>query len=214
MTRSRPARKKQRGSIDELPSGALRVRVHGGEDSLSGKRHPLVEIIPAGPKAAAQAEAARTRLLAQVDERRNPRTSATLDQMLDRYLETLDVGHTTRRMYTRYLELQVRPFIGRLKAGAVESETLDSLYAELRRCRTHCTDKRGTDHRTPREHECDERCRRHVCKPLVVDDDPPRPLRAPRRVREGCALAVGVGESGRARHSPGRAAARPATAVG
>ena len=166
MTRSRPARKKQRGSIDELPSGALRVRVHGGEDSLSGKRHTLVEIIPDGPKAAAQAEAARTRLIAQVDERRNPRTSATLDQLLDRYLETLDVGHTTHRMYTRYLELHVRPFIGRLKAGAVESETLDSLYAELRRCRTHCTDKRGTDHRTPREHECDERCRRHVCEPL------------------------------------------------
>jgi hypothetical protein len=42
MTRSRPARKKQRGSIDELPSGALRVRVHGGEDPLSGKRHTLV----------------------------------------------------------------------------------------------------------------------------------------------------------------------------
>jgi hypothetical protein len=100
MTRSRPARKKQRGSIDELPSGALRVRVHGGEDSLSGKRHTLVEIIPAGPKAAAQAEAARTRLLAQVDERRNPRTSATLDQMLDRYLETLDVA-TQRTGCTR-----------------------------------------------------------------------------------------------------------------
>ncbi|MDF3049409.1 MAG: integrase [Pseudonocardia sp.] len=52
MTRSPPARRKQRGSIDKLPSGALRVRVHGGEDPLSGKRHTLVEIIPAGPKAA------------------------------------------------------------------------------------------------------------------------------------------------------------------
>jgi hypothetical protein len=92
VTRSRAARRKQRGSIDELPSGALRVRVHGGEDPLSGKRHTLVEIIPAGPKAAAQAEAARTRLLAQVDERRNPRTSATLDQLLDRYLETPSCG--------------------------------------------------------------------------------------------------------------------------
>ena len=58
-------------------------------------------------------------MLAQVDERRNPRTSATLDQLLDRYLETLDVGQTTHRMYTRYLEKHVRPFIGRLKAGAV-----------------------------------------------------------------------------------------------
>ena len=45
-------------------------------------------------------------------------------------------------MYTRYLEKHVRPFIGRLKAGAVDAEALDSLYAELRRCRTHCTDAR------------------------------------------------------------------------
>ncbi len=60
----------------------------------------------------------------------------------------------------------VRPFVGRLKAGAVGVEVLDSLYAELRRCRTHCTDGRGVDHRTPREHECDERCHPHRCNPL------------------------------------------------
>ena len=77
-------------------------------------------MIPAGPKAATLAEAARTRMLAQVDERRNPRTSATLDQLLDRYLQTLDVGRTTHRMYAKYLVKHVRPFVGRLRAGAVE----------------------------------------------------------------------------------------------
>ena len=125
-----------------------------------------VEVIPAGPKAAA-AEAARDAAArSQVDERRNPRTNATLDQLLDRYLETLDVGRTTHAMYTKYLEKHVRPFVGRLKAGAVGVEVLDSLYAELRRCRIHCTDGRGVDHRTPRDHECDERCRPHRCNPL------------------------------------------------
>ncbi|MBC8090395.1 MAG: hypothetical protein H7Y15_00285 [Pseudonocardia sp.] len=62
------------------------------------------------------------RLATQVDERWNPRTSATIAQLLDRYLETLDVGYSTHRMYTRYLELHVRPFIGHMKAGAVDSE--------------------------------------------------------------------------------------------
>jgi hypothetical protein len=33
------------------------------------------------------------RLAAQVDERRNPRTNATLHQLLDRYSETVDVGN-------------------------------------------------------------------------------------------------------------------------
>lgn len=168
MTRPKPGRRRQRGAIDELPSGALRVRVYAGEDPLTGKRHSLIEIVPPGPKAATLAEAARTRLLSQVDERRNPRTSATLDQLLDRYLETLDVGRTTHRMYAKYLEKHVRPFVGRLKAGAVDAEVLDSLYAELRRCRTHCTDRRGVDHRTPREHVCDERCGAHSCRPLAA----------------------------------------------
>jgi integrase len=166
VTRAQPGRKRKRGIIDALPSGALRVRVYAGTDPLTGKRHDLVEIIPPGPRATALAEAARTRLLSQVDERRNPRTNATVDQLLDRYLETLHVGRTTHRMYTRYLEKHVWPFVGRLKAGALDLEVLDSLYAELRRCRDHCTDRRGVDHRTPREYVCDERCRPHICSPL------------------------------------------------
>lgn len=65
-----------------------------------------------GPAAAAEAQRVMRRLASQVDERRNPRTSATVDQLLDRYLETLDVGRTTHRMYTRYLEKHVRSFVG------------------------------------------------------------------------------------------------------
>jgi integrase len=159
-------RKRQRGSIEKLPSGALRVAVYAGLDAVTGRRHYLREVVPPGPTAEAEADKAIRRLAAQVDERRHPRTSATLDQLLDRYLETLDVGRTTHRMYTRYLEKHVRPFVGRLKAGSVDAEVLDSLYAELRRCRDHCTGKRGIDHRTPRQHECDERCRPHACRPL------------------------------------------------
>ena len=32
--------------------------------------------------------------------------------------------------YAKYLEQDVRPFVGRLKAGAVDAEVLESLYAE------------------------------------------------------------------------------------
>ena len=168
MTPPRKGRQKQRGSIDELPSGAFRVRVYAGKDPVSGRRHDLIEVVPPGPKAATLAEAARTRFLNQVDEQRNPRTSATVDQLLDRYLETLDVGRNTRRAYTGYLRKHVRPFVGHLKAGALDVDALDSLYAELRRCRTHCDGRgRGIDHRTPRPHDCDERCRNHVCRPLA-----------------------------------------------
>ena len=61
------------------------MRVYAGIDPVSKKRHYLVETVPAGPSAARDAERVRTRLLNQVDERRNPRTKATVNQLLDRW---------------------------------------------------------------------------------------------------------------------------------
>src|SRR4051794_26673927 len=90
-------RSRSRGTVDQLPNGAFRVRVYAGSDPLTGKRHDLTEVVPAGPRAAAEAEKVRTRLLNQVDERRNPRTKATLNQLLDRYLEVVELEPTTRR---------------------------------------------------------------------------------------------------------------------
>jgi hypothetical protein len=55
------------GEIEKPPSGALRVRIHAGIDPVTKKRHRLEEIVPAGPKAAAQAEKVRTKLLAELD---------------------------------------------------------------------------------------------------------------------------------------------------
>jgi integrase len=42
------------------------------------------------------------------------------------------------------------------------------LYAELRACRRRCAGKPFIDHRTPRRHDCDDRCAVHVCRPLAV----------------------------------------------
>lgn len=97
MASRKAGRTRARGSIDELPSGGLRVRVYAGWDTVTGCRHYLTEIIKPGPRARAQAEAARTRTFNEVDERRNPRTSPTVDQLLDRYLEVIDVSASTRQ---------------------------------------------------------------------------------------------------------------------
>jgi integrase len=62
----------------------------------------------------------------------------------------------------------VEPLIGHVKVGNLDADVIDSFYAELRRCRVHCSGKaRGQlDHRTKRSHTCDGRCRPHKCKPL------------------------------------------------
>jgi len=106
----------------------LDVDDRAGKDPLTGRRRYLREVVPAGAKASSEADKIMRRPAAQVDERRNPRTDATLDQLLDRYLETVDVGRTTRWMYGKYLEKHIRSFVGRLKAGVVDAEVLDSLY--------------------------------------------------------------------------------------
>jgi integrase len=85
---------RQRGEIETLASGSLRVKVYAGVDPLSGKRLYLTETVPAGPRALAEAKKVRTRLVGQIDEQRNPRTRATVNQLMDRYLDVVDVGVT------------------------------------------------------------------------------------------------------------------------
>jgi len=165
--RSAPGQGRAQGSIETLPSGALRVRVYAGIDPVTGRRHYLSEQINAGPKAAKEAEATRNRLLHQVAEKRNPRTSATIDQLLDRYLGQFDGAPNTLTLYRGYVRNHISPFLGRLTVGSLDADVLDSFYAELRRCRTHCNGRRPDHHRVTGPHECDRRCGgQHVCRPL------------------------------------------------
>src|SRR5918995_6064458 len=159
---------RSRGRIEPLPSGALRVVVYAGIDPISKKRHYLKETVPAGPRAAATAEKVRTRLLKQVDDRQAPRTNATVNQLLDRYLDMLHVEPTTRVRYESVIRRHIRPLLGKLPVGRLDGEVLDSFFAALRRCRAHCNGRSpAVDHRTAREHECDVRCGPHQCRRLA-----------------------------------------------
>lgn len=155
-----------RGSIDELPSGALRVRVYAGVDPVSKRRHDLIEIVPPGPGAEKQARRIRDRLINEVEERRNPRTRATVDQLLGRYLDQFGGAPSTLTLYRGYVRNHISPFLGKIKVGALDADTLDAFYAELRRCRNHCSGRPFIQHRTTGEHDCDDRCAPHRCRPL------------------------------------------------
>src|SRR3954451_17478414 len=75
--------RRTRGEIETLPSGSLRVRVYAGIDPVSKKKHYLVETVPAGPRAAREAEKVR-QAAHQVDEKRSPQTKPTANQLIDR----------------------------------------------------------------------------------------------------------------------------------
>jgi integrase len=159
-------RKRQRGSIEVLPSGALRVKVYAGIDPVTKRRRYLTETIPSGPDAAKSAEKALTRLSNHVAERRNPRTTATVNQLLDRWLDVLDVEASTRRGYVSKIDKHIRPFVGSVPVARVDAEVLDALYADLRKCKEHCRGRSTIEHRTPRPHECNE----HVGTPCTPPD--------------------------------------------
>src|SRR4249919_1751978 len=105
MVGSGPRRRaRARGRIEELPSGSLRVSVYAGIDPVSKRRHYLREVVPAGPKAMAAAEKVARRLAGQVDERRHPRTTATVDQLLDRHFELVALERNTLETYLGYVK--------------------------------------------------------------------------------------------------------------
>jgi integrase len=158
---------RHRGRIETLPSGSLRVSVYAGTDPITKRRHYLREVVPSGPKAAKEAQKVLRKLANQVDEHKNPRTSATVDQLLDHYFEVLDRDASTMTTYVGYADKHIRTLIGTVKLGSLDGDVFDRFYAELRRCRTHCDRKPSIDHRTPRSHECDHRCGPHTCKPLA-----------------------------------------------
>jgi integrase len=126
MAEKSTARQRRRGEVEALPSGSFRVRVYAGIDPLTGKRHYLREVVPAGPKAAREAEKVRTRLLAELDDRRNPRTNATVSQLLERHLGVLEIEDTTRSGYESMIRLYIRPLLGHLAIGRIDGETLDA----------------------------------------------------------------------------------------
>ncbi len=97
---------------------------------------------------------------------RNPRTKATVDQLLERYLDQFDGAESTKTLYRGCIRKHISPYLGRLKIGALDADVLDSFYAELRRCRDHCSGRPGLQHRTAGEHQCDDRCGPHQCRPL------------------------------------------------
>ena len=159
-------RQRDRGRIETLPSGSLRVVVYAGLNPVTGQRHYLKEVIPAGPRAGTLAEAVRTRLLSEVDEKRNARTNATVEQLLARHLDVLHVEDTTRTGYERVVRLYIGPVLGSLAIGRLDGEIIDAFYAQLRTCRGRCGGRVFVEHRTNDDHACDERCGPHQCRPL------------------------------------------------
>jgi integrase len=170
-----------KGHIERLPSGSFRVHVYVGKDPVTGKPRRLKRTVKTEAKAAQEL----AKLLKAAEDGRAPDDSATVGFVLDRYLEVADLGVSTRLTHESYIRRVIRPVLGDVRVRNLGPDTLDVLYAHLKRCsrlcgrlpktehytagRHDCDERCGPlrDHRTGRPHRCDERCRRHQCTPLA-----------------------------------------------
>lgn len=105
------------------------------------------------------------RLQVQVDERRQPRTSTTVKELVTRHLELARLEETTARRYRSCVNSHILPLLGSTKVGAVDADVLNSFCAELQRCRLPLGPP--TIHRTPNRPapRIDTRCHPDQCKP-------------------------------------------------
>jgi hypothetical protein len=91
--------------------------VFAGYDPVTGKRYDLIETVPARAtvrETRREADKVRTRLLSQIDERRNPRSRVTVNDLVDRWLDVVKLEATTRQGYVGKIEKHIRPTIGKV----------------------------------------------------------------------------------------------------
>jgi integrase len=166
MSRARPELRK-RGEIEER-NGSLRVKVYAGLDPVTGKRVYLRKKIAGTDKAAYQeAEKELNDLLSQVNKQRSAPSTVRLSYALDEWMRVSEHEDTTADGYRGYIERTIKPVLGGLAVNKITARTLESFYAELRRCRTRCDGFPAVEHKKSGEHDCAEaKCKVHECKPL------------------------------------------------
>lgn len=123
-----------RGHIRDRGNGSYQAIVYAGIDPVTKRQHYLRETA----RSHKEAERALTRLLGQVDERRAPKTNATLGYVIDRWLEVADLELSTRATYDDYVERNIRPVLGELPIGKLRVDVLDRFYLHLRKHGGRC----------------------------------------------------------------------------
>lgn len=169
MTAARARRGSERiqGNI-EARGDSLRVRA--GPDPVTGRPAYLRETV-CGTDDAARRTARRTlnRLVAEAEKARRPSSVVPLGQVIDEWLRVVEHEDSTRETYLGYIERTIKPALGSMSIAKLSVRHLETLYAELRRCRIRCDRQPFVEHKAAGGHDCVAvKCKPHVCKPMAA----------------------------------------------
>ncbi|MBB5808352.1 integrase [Saccharothrix ecbatanensis] len=162
--------RRRRGSVRRR-GNSLQVRVSAGVDPVTGKDVYLTETVKGVTRAAyKQADKLMTKLLAEVDEQRATSTAVTFSHAIDEWLKNVELEDNTRDSYVGYIERTIRPTLGKVQIRKLSARALESLYSELRRCRTRCDGKPFVEkHKVLGDHDCvKSKCKPHKCSPMAA----------------------------------------------
>src|SRR3712207_6690759 len=126
-----PRKRRQRGYIEQLPSGSYRAVAYAGTDLLTRRPRYVRETV----KTYDEAKRALVKLQRQVDEDKAPKSDITVGQAIEQWLEVAKLEDTTRERYQDLIRLYILPTFGHLQAAKLDAELLERFYARLHRDR-------------------------------------------------------------------------------
>lgn len=108
-------------------SGQWQLRVFAGTDQRSGKPRQVSRTFHGTERGASKALA---QFVAEVASGKLTRTSATVGQLLDRWLEHIEPRQRPRTVYENRVKVEkrIRPVLGHIRLDRLEADTLDKAY--------------------------------------------------------------------------------------
>ncbi len=126
-TPGRRSRRVQPGTMRERSPGHWQLRAYVGRDPVTGKPRQVTRTFKGGERAAAKALAA---LVAEVETGKFSRTTATVSQLLDKWLEAGEWSQRPRTLYEnrRKIDGRIRPILGHIQLAELEPDVIDAAY--------------------------------------------------------------------------------------
>jgi hypothetical protein len=106
-----PRKRRQRGYIEQLPSGNYRAVAYAGVDLLTRRPRYHRETV----KTYDDAKKALVKLQSEIDEDRAPKSDITVRQAIDQWLDLAKLEDTTRERYQDLIRLYI--LLGRRPTG-------------------------------------------------------------------------------------------------
>jgi hypothetical protein len=108
-------------------------------------------------------------MLAQLDAGNHPDRAATVEVLMERWMDVADLELSTRDTTAGYVRRAINPALGDMPLRKLQHrvDILDRLYTHLRRCNQLCDSRPFVEHKVAGPHVCEAaRCPPHRCKPM------------------------------------------------